>query len=164
MRRDAWECSCGLWRVQNRGSILIGKAILDPNCPIRRHPTRSHGLANNPSNGNSVRGSLSRDNGSDTLRFTALALSLGSSSDMCAGVCLYDDATDEGGIGALRLWRIRLADSPTILPQGSNHCSGSILSSHTARIPHNHFDPRTSHNCDRPIDFRTFFLFAPQLS
>src|SRR2546425_11568648 len=140
MTRDDWECSSGPWQAQNRRSTLIGKAILDPDCPIRRHPTRSHRPACNPSNGNSSRRSLSRNNRPACLRVTALALSSSRSPNRRTSFCLNYDETDKGGISPLCLRRLQLADSPTLLLQRCNLCPHSILPSHTPRIPHNDFD------------------------
>ncbi len=164
MTRDGWECSSGLWPAQNRRSTLIGKAILDPHCPIRRHPTGSHGPARNPSNGNSGRGSLSCYDRSNGLQFKALALSPRRSPDMRPSICLYNDATDKRGIGTLRLWRLRLADSLTLLHQRSDNRSSRILSSNTPRIPHTHFDPRTNRNCVRSIVRWRVVLFVAEPS
>ncbi len=164
MTRDAWECSSGPWQAQNRRSILIGKAILDPNCPIRRHPTRSHGPTRNSSNWHSSPPGVSCRNRSNNPRVTTLALSTSCSTDMCPSVCIYYDKTDEGGISPLRLRRLRLADSPTLLHQRSDHCSARILSSPASRIPHNHSDARTSYNSDHSVVCRRSVLFATQSS
>ena len=158
MTRDAWECSFGLWQVQSRRSTLIGKAILDPHCPVRCYPARSHGSARNSSNGNSGSRSLPCNNRSTSLRFTALALSPSRSSDLRPFVCIHNDATDKGGIGPLRLWRLQLADSSTLLLQRSDHGSGRILSSNTARISHNSLDSRTNRPCARSTSGRRFVL------
>src|SRR5467141_1195180 len=151
MTRDAWECSSGQWQVQNRRSILIGKAILDSDRPIGRHPTRSHRPTRTLGNGNSGPRSLSCPSSSNSLQFKALALSPGCSPDMCPSIDLYNDTTDKRGIGALRVWRLRLADSLTVLHPRSDNCSGIFLSSPIARIPHDDFDPRTGRNRYRSV-------------
>ncbi len=164
MTRDDWECSFGLWRAQNRRSTIIGKAILDPDCPIRRHPTRSHGPACNPSNGNSSRRSLSRNNRSACLRFTALASSSGRSPDHRPSFCLHHDATDKGGIGPLRLRRLQLADSPTLLLQRRDLRPHSILPSRPPRIPHNDFHSRTNPSCALSLTRGGPVLLTPEPS
>ena len=164
MTRDAWECSSGQWQVQNRRSILIGKAILDPNCPIRRHPTRSHGPTRNSSDWHSSPPGVSCRNRSNNPRVTTLALSPSCSTDMCPSVCIYYDKTDEGGISPLRLRRLRLADSPTLLHQRSDNRSRRILPDNIPRIPHNHLDPRTRRNSDPSIVRMRFVLFAAKPS
>ena len=164
MTRDDWECSSGPWQAQNRRSTLIGKAILDPDCPIRRHPTRSHGLACNPCDGNSSRRSLSCNNRSSCLRFTTLALSSSRSPNRRSSFRLHHDETDEGGISPLRLRRLRLADSPTLLLQRCNLRPHSILPSHTLRIPHNDFDSRTNPSRARSLARWRPVLLTPEPS
>jgi hypothetical protein len=160
--KDVWECSSGRWQGQNRGSIPIGKAILDPDRPIRRPPTRGHGPARNPSNGNSCRGSFSCYNRSNSLQLKALALHTSCPPDMCTSICLYDDTTYKRGVGALRIRRFRLADPPTLLLQRSDNRADRVLSGTLARISHNDFDPRTGRNSDLSIARRRPVLFATE--
>src|SRR2546425_3787113 len=164
MTRDDWECSSGPWQAQNRRSTLIGKAILDPDCPIRRHPTRSHVPTCNPSNGNSGPRALPSNGRSAPPPFTALALSSRRSSDMRPSICLYNNATNKGGIGSLRLRGLQLADSPTLLLQRCNLCPHSILPSHTPKVPHNDFDSRTNPSCARSLARRGPVLLTTEPS
>ena len=135
---------------------------MDPDRPIRRLPTRSDGSARNPSTGNSRCGNLTRHDRSSTVQFKALALPPCRSPDMRSGIRFYNDATNKRGIGPFRLWRLQLADSPTILHQRSSDCSGRILSSNHSRIPHDNLDPRTSRNSDHSTVCRRPVLLAAQ--
>lgn len=149
--KDVWECSSGRWQDQNRRSIPIGKAILDPDRPIRRRPTRSHGPARYSSNGNSCRGIVSCYNRSNSLQLKALALSPSCSPDMRPSIRLHNNEADEGGTGPLRLRRLKLADPPTLLHPRSDNCPDRVLSNPTARISHNDLDARTGCNSDLSI-------------
>ena len=164
MTRDGWECSSGLWPAQNRRSTLIGKAILDPHCPIRRHPTGSHGPARNPCNGNSRSRGLPCDNRSTSLQFTALALSTSRSPYLRPSVCLHYNTTNKRGIGPIRLRRLRLADSLTLLLQRRNLRPHSILPGYSPRIPHNDFDSRTNPSCARSLARRRPVLLTAEPS
>src|SRR2546428_14150212 len=114
MTRDAWECSSGQWQVQNRRSILIGKAILDSDRPIGGHPTRSHRPTRTLGNGNSGPRSLSCPSSSNRLQFKALALSPDCPPDMCLSIYLYNNATYMGGVGVLSSRRPPRERAPTI--------------------------------------------------
>ena len=164
MTREDWECSFGLWQAQNRGSTLIGKAILDPYRLIRRHPARSHGPTRDPSNGNCGSRSFPRDNRSSCLQLTYLALSASRSPNLRAGVRLDNDATDKGGIGAIRVRRLQLADSPTLLLQRCNHRPGSILSNYTAGIPCDYLAFRAYRPSDRSGPRGRLVLFTTKSS
>src|SRR5437879_8753070 len=162
MARVDWDCFSSPWLPTNTGSTLIGKAILDPNCPIRCHPTRSHGPARNRSNGNSGPRGLPYNNRSTRLRFTALALSSSRPPDRRPSFCFHHDETDKGGISPFRLRRFQLADSPTLLLQSSNRRSGRILSSNTGRIPHNDFLSRTNPSFARSVARRRPVLLTSE--
>ena len=164
MTRDDWECSSGPWLAQNRGSTLIGKAILDPDCPIRRHPTRSHGPTRDPSDGNYGSRSFPRDNRSSCLQLTYLALSASRSPNLRAGVRLDNDAKDKGGIGAIRVRRLRSADSSTLLFQRCYHRTDRIFSNHTAGIPCDHLDFRAYRPSDRSVSRGRLVLFTTKSS
>src|SRR5713226_1516613 len=164
MTRDAWECSSGPWQAQNRGSTTIGKAILDPDCPIRRHPTRSHRPARNPGNRNSGPRSILCSNRSTSLQFAALVLSPCRSPDLRPSVCLHHNTTDKGGVGPLRLRRLQLADSSTLLLQRSNHRSGRILLNNTARNHLYGFGFRTNSPSDSSIPHGRIVLFTAEPS
>ncbi len=164
MTRDGWECSSGLWQAQNRRSTLIGKAILDPHCPIRRHPTGSHGPARNPCNGNSRSRGLPCDNRSTSLQFTALALSTSRSPYLRPSVCLHYNTTNKRGIGSVRLRRLHLADSSTLFLQRSNHRSGRILSNDTARVLRYGFGFRTNSPSDSSISRGRIVLLSAEPS
>src|SRR4029077_6285054 len=151
MMKDVWECSSGRWQDQNRRSIPIGKAILDPDRPIRRRPTRSHGLARYPSNGNSGRRSLSGHNRSNSLQLKALALSPSRSPDMRPSVSLHNNEANERGTGSLRLRGLGLADPSALLHPRSDNRSDRVLSRLTARISNNDLDARTGRNSDRSL-------------
>jgi hypothetical protein len=160
--KDVWECSSGRWQVQNRRSIPNGKAIVDPDRPIRRPSTRSHRPTRHSSNGNSCRGSLSSYTRSNALQLKALALSTSCPPDMRPGIRLRNNETDEGGTGPLRLRGLRLADPSTLLHPRSDNRSDRVLSNTTARISHNDLDLRTDRNSDRSIARRRPVLLAPK--
>ena len=162
MTRDDWECSFGHWQAQNRRSTLIGKAILDPDCLVRCYPTRSHGPARNHSYGNSGSRSLPRDHRSSGLQLTPLAFSPSCSPNLRDGVRLDHDATDKGRVSPLRLWRLQLADTSTLLFQRCNLRAHSIFSSNTPRIPHNNYDPRTSPSYAHSHTRRRIVLLTPE--
>jgi len=133
---------------------------MDPDCPIRRHPTRSHGLARSPSYGNCGSRNLLRDHRSRRLQLTAMALSTSRSSNLRIGICLNNDTTDEGGVSPIRLRRLRLADSLTLFPQRRNHCSGSILSDDAPGIPCDRLDFRSSRPGDHSVLRRRLVLLT----
>src|SRR6267143_2520141 len=162
MTRDGWECSSGLWQAQNRRSTLIGKTILDPHCPIGRHPTGSRGPARNPCNGNCGPRNIPCDNRSTSLQFTTLALSTSRSPYLRPSVCLHHTTTNKGGIGPIRLRRLQLADSSTLLLQRSNHRSSRILPSNTARISRFGFGFRTNSASNSSIPRGRIVLFTAE--
>ena len=137
---------------------------MDPDCTFRRASTRSHGLARNPGNGDSGSGSLSCHDRSNVLRFTALAVSPSSSPDVRLSICLHNAATDERGIGPLRLRRLWLADSVTLLHQRLNNSHSCILPSHSARTRDDYSRTRTNRNSVCSLDWRGLVLFATQSS
>ena len=137
---------------------------MDPDCLIRRCSTRGHGPARNPSDGNSGRGSLSCRVRSHALRFKALALSPRRSSNLRPIIRFHYNATDKGGIGAVRLRRLQLADSPTLLLQRCTHRSDRILSNHTAGIPCDCLDFRAYRPSDRSVPRGRLVLFTAEPS
>ena len=83
---------------------------------------------------------------------------------MRAGVRLDNDATDKGGIGAIRVRRLQLADSPTLLLQRCNHRPGSILSNYTAGIPCDYLAFRAYRPSDRSVPRGRLVLFTTKSS